>query len=135
MKKYRFLAPYQKSGKTTFRATVNRAGVYLIKENTRLVYVGMSAKNLYKTLYRHFEKWHHSGQEVVTYAGRLNRHKYTVRVVLSTALQAARLERALIIKHRPRDNENKYTQYSLKLSDEKALDAYVTMITDNEVPF
>lgn len=124
MKKTKFLTPYERSGKTTFRKTVNRSGVYLIKENGILVYVGMSAKNLYKTLYRHFEKWNHGSQQVTTYAGRLSRNRYTVRVVSCTAAQAARLERALIVRHNPRDNENKYAQYSLTLTDEKALTNY-----------
>lgn len=135
MKKYKFLAPYKKSGKTTFRATFQRAGVYLIKENNRLVYVGMSAKNLYRTLYRHFEKWHHSNQEVVTYVSKLKRNNYTVRVVLCTPSQADRLERALIIKHQPRDNENKYTQYKLTLADDKALDSYYAIPAETEAPF
>ncbi|MCX6265869.1 MAG: hypothetical protein NTW16_00725 [Bacteroidetes bacterium] len=135
MKKYKFLAPYKKSGKTTFRATVGRAGVYLIKENGRLVYVGMSAKNLYRTLYRHFEKWHHSTQEVVTYVSKLKRNNYSVRVVLCTPSQADRLERALIVRHQPRDNENKFSQYTLTMADDKAIDNYNNLQIETEVPF
>lgn len=135
MKKYKFLAPYRKTGKTTFRATFKKSGVYLIKENGKLVYIGMSAKNLYRTLYRHFEKWHHSSQEVVTYENKLKRNNYSVRVVLCTANQADRLERALIIKHKPRDNENKYDQYKLTLADDKALDSYNAIPAETEAPF
>ena len=133
MKKYKFVEPYQKTGKTTFRTTFKRSGVYLVKENGKLVYIGMSATNLYKTLYRPFERWHHKQQDVVTYAGR--RHKYTVRVVLCTPAQAARLEKALIVKHKPRDNENKYSQYSLTLADKNIVETYEAITTYAEAPF
>lgn len=112
-----------------------KPGVYLIKEDNSLVYVGMSGKNLYKTLYRHFEAWNHRQQEVVTYHNKLKRHKYSVRVVSCTAKQAEALEKALVIKHRPRDNENKFTQYSLNFSDKKVLDTYNDLKQIEEAPF
>ncbi|MDP2059608.1 MAG: hypothetical protein Q8J97_07705, partial [Flavobacteriaceae bacterium] len=84
MKKFKFLPPYKSPGKTSFPETQNRSGCYIIKENNKIVYVGMSARNLYKTLYRHFEHWSHKLQEVITYKTRLTKHKYTVRVILCT---------------------------------------------------
>ena len=117
MRKYKFFTPYQKSGKTTFPETQQKSGVYLIKENDRLVYIGMSATNLYKTLYRHFEVWNHRTQQVVSYKSRMAKNKYTVRVILCTSNQAVKLERALIKKHKPRDNENKYARYEITLPD------------------
>jgi hypothetical protein len=134
MKKFKFLPPYRKEGKTTFPATRNRAGVYLIKEGERLVYIGMSGGNLYRTLYRHFEAWSHPSQEVTTYQSRMKKHRYTVRVVLCTPGQAVRLERALIVKHRPRDND-RGKNYTLDFKDEKIEHEYSQALTAAEMPF
>ncbi len=133
MKVFRFRPPYTKEGRTTHPETANRSGCYLIKENGKLVYVGFSAKNLYKTMYRHFESWNHRQQEVISYKG--NRKDYTVRVVLCTALQAAKLEKGLIMKYKPRDNAQKYTSYQIKFSDEKILNDYFETQVSTETPF
>ena len=135
MKKFKFLPPYKSPGKTNFPTTQNRAGCYIIKENNKIVYVGMSGRNLYKTLYRHFEHWSHKLQEVTTYKTRLNRHKYTVRVILCTPGQAARLERLLILKHNPRDNDLKYKGYQLTAFDEKIFVTYNNEPINQEAPF
>lgn len=104
--KTKFLPPYTKNGKTTFANTQGKTGVYLIKEDGEIVYVGYSGSNLYRTLYRHFQAWNHSYQKVITYKGNsLNR--YTVRVILTTPQQADRLETYLIKKYLPRDNQEK----------------------------
>lgn len=118
-----------------FPETVNRTGVYIVKENNKIVYVGMSRTNLYKTLYRHFQQWNHSLQEVVTYANKLKRHRYTVRVILCTPLQAEKLERALIIKYKPRDNWMKYQGYQLRTSDNNLVEQYEEMEVINDCPF
>lgn len=135
MKKFKFLPPYKKPGQTSFPETQNRSGVYLVKENNRLVYIGMSARNLYKTLYRHFETWDHPSQVVVTYKSRLKKHKYTVRVVLCTPGQAARLERLLILKYNPRDNDLKYKGYQLTAFDERMIVMYENEPINQAAPF
>jgi len=135
MKKFKFLPPYSKAGRTNFPATRARAGVYLIKEAGKLVYIGMSQTNLYRTLYRHFEAWNHSDQEVTTYQNRMKIQAYTVRVVLCTPAQALRLERALIKKHKPRDNAMKYENYTLKFADTKVEHEYSHALTAAEMPF
>ena len=135
MKKFKFLPPYKSPGKTSFPETQRRSGVYLIKENGKLVYVGMSGGALYKTLYRHFEAWHHPDQEVVTYQSRMKKNKYTVRCVLCKPGQAVRLEKYLILKLTPRDNEIKYTNYQLSAFDESVFESYDKAPTINEVPF
>jgi hypothetical protein len=49
----------------------------------------------------------------------------TARIVYtSTGAQAAQLEKALIIKYKPKDNPNKLEQYELDLKDEKIVEAY-----------
>ena len=135
MKKFRFLPPYQKKGKTTYPETLNKSGVYMIKENNVLVYVGMSGINLYRTLYRHFQAWHHKQQEVITYQSRLNTNKYTVRVILCTQAQAVRLERYLILKNKPRDNDMKYQDYKLNVWDQSVYESYEKTPVTEEVPF
>ncbi len=142
MKKFKFLPPYRPAktstggaNRTTFPETQNRSGCYIIKENAKIVYVGMSGSNLYKTLYRHFEHWSHKLQEVTTYKTRLTKHKYTVRVILCTPAQATRLERLLIIKHNPRDNDLKYKGYQLTAFDERVFETYEALPVQEEAPF
>lgn len=106
MKVYKFLPPYTPEGKTTFPDTRDHAGVYIIKEDGKIVYVGYSSYSIYKTMYRHFQSWHHSQQRVISYAGK--RHRYTVRPILCTDKQAYALEKRLIKKYHPRDNEITY---------------------------
>ena len=124
MRKTKFLPPYTKAGKTTFPHTLNKSGVYVIQEDAKIVYVGYSGKNLYRTMYRHFQVWNHRGQDVVTYVNSLHRKKYTVRVVLCTVKQADALEKGLIMKHRPRDNENKYSLFKSDLYHAATIEKY-----------
>ena len=102
MKKTRYKEPYNKLGKTNFGFTENKSGVYLIKSKrtNKIVYVGYSGSNLYKTMYRHFQSWIDETQTRVTY----NKTGYAVRVVFTTPKRASLLERALIIKYEPKDN-------------------------------
>jgi len=119
MKKYKSFPPYLANGKTTFPAIKDKAGVYQIFEGGKLVYIGFSGTNLYKTLYRHFEAWRHRSQPVITYIDKMKRNAYTVRVTLCTASQALRLERLLIKKYKPRDNSNQYEIYDLTAADSR----------------
>lgn len=124
MKVFKFTPPYRQdknssSRRTSFPETKNFPGVYIIKEDNKIVYVGYSSYSVYKTLYRHFQEWNHQFQEVITYASRLNRHKYTVRPILCTDKQACALEKRLIKKYHPRDNSIQYEQY-LSEQDSKA---------------
>lgn len=101
---------YDKAGRVNFEGIRGRSGVYIIRENSRIVYIGYSARNLYKTMLRHFQVWNHPGQPVVSYAG--SRHQYKARVILLPAKQAVEFEKKLILKYKPRDNRNKYLEYS-----------------------
>jgi hypothetical protein len=116
MKKSKQISPYNNSGRANFPDR-GRTGVYIIYEDKTPVYVGYSAKDLYKTMYRHFQEWNHTGQEVVSYARQYNKYKYTCRVVYCTARQAASLETALIKKYKPRDNGNRYEDKKLSRYD------------------
>src|SRR5574343_574092 len=102
-----------------FKTDKKQSGVYMIYENEKIVYIGYSAKNLYKTLYRHFQKWNDS-QTRITYSKTDDNIKIRV-IYTNNGYQAYKLERALIVKHVPRDNPNKYREYILNKSDNKTV--------------
>lgn len=115
MKRSAFVEPYNTDGSTTLRAIANKPGIYIIKEDNQIVYIGYSSNNLYRTLYRHFQQWTGGRGESkagVSYKNRMHLHKYTVRAVITTPTQAPKLEAALIEKHQPRDNELKLKKYA-----------------------
>jgi excinuclease UvrABC nuclease subunit len=144
MRVFKFLNPYKKDGKTAFPNLQKKSGVYLIKENGKLSYIGYSANDLYKTMYRHFQSWaktEYKGGKVipaqyrVSYLHKMKRNKYTVRIVFCTAKQAQRLEKALILKHKPKDNANKYDKYTLDFYDLKMQSDYLNADVFEEAPF
>lgn len=120
--KTRFLRPYKANGRTTFPESMSRPGVYLIKLDGKLSYIGYSGSDLYKALYRHFQEWNDRGPRVV-YPPQM-RERCLVRVVYTnTAAQAAKLEKALILLHQPIDNPDKLERYQMKLTDAPAFGA------------
>ena len=94
--------------------------VYLIKENGRIVYVGMSKYNVVDIVYRHFYKWKEwwSGgrnnptcRERITYCEKLNKNKYEIAILVLDVRDVDAIERALIVSLKPRDNAEKYIKY------------------------
>ena len=134
MKKFKFLPPYLSEGKTTFPTAQNRSGVYLIKENGKIVYIGKSGNNLYRTLYRHFERWT-AKYYVVTYKEEMWRNNYTVRIVFCTSNQADRLEKYLIKRHDPRDNSDMHKDFEIDHKTEIVADIYWKTQALTEAPF
>lgn len=117
--KTRFVEPYKlnKNGKLSTNlpfldSTKKQSGVYLIKSKRsgKIVYVGYSEGKLYHTLFRHFQKWVDIQRAVKT-RFTYSKTGYTVRVIMTTASRAALLEKHLITKLKPRDNELKYDNY------------------------
>lgn len=133
--KTKWAKPYDAKGKTTFPAQ-GCAGVYLIRRGSELVYIGYSASNVYKALYRHFQEWNDRTRDRVTYK-RL--HDIKVRVVYcKSGSYAAKLERALIIKHRPKDNPDKLRGYQLDIEDNQRInemDRITARSIPDDVPF
>jgi hypothetical protein len=94
---------------TNFRFAQGKTGVYLIKRNGQLIYIG-AARNVYKAMLRHFEQ--HRGDcydnghcNKQRYFDDYEKNEYLVRVVLTnTPNQAFKLEAALINRYKPRDN-------------------------------
>lgn len=112
--------------KTTFNIR-NVPGVYLIYENDFLVYVGYSESNLYKTMYRHFQDWSTSKQYRAIY----NPDKVLIRVIYTkTGGKAKKLETALIIKYKPRDNANLYLNFEADEKEEKVFKEYLDENTE-----
>lgn len=107
------LSPYLENGKTRFSIR-NVPGVYLIYKNKELVYIGFSASDVYKALYRHLQSWKDKHQQRITFKSEKG---ITVRMVYTTSgAKARQLEGALIIKHKPPLNINKYDGF---ITDEK----------------
>lgn len=137
VKKTRFVKPYV-NGKPAIEAlTPSKAqsGIYLIKSNTsgKILYIGYSEKSLYKTLYRHFQSWNDGTQQRFTYSP----GSVKVRLIFTTPARAALLEKYLIKKLRPRDNEMKYKNYLSETQEEKAEEIMKTaeLVSSDEVPF
>lgn len=121
MKRTRYSPPYR-DGKTLFPDR-KQPGVYLIRVGGELRYVGHSKTDVYKALYRHFQAWNDRSrsQPRVTYT---KRHQPSVRVIYTgTAKRAAELERALILKHQPRDNPDKFNAWELDDNDRALMQA------------
>lgn len=140
MKKTRLIAPYyQDKYKMRHSASLpNRylSGVYMIYKNGNLVYVGFSRFSVYKALYRHFQQWNDKRQIRVTY----NPTEVKVRVIYCTPQQADKLEKALILKYKPKDNPQQYDLYEADKSEIKVLEKFendtpLIYNSDLETPF
>lgn len=118
MKSTKFFPAY--TGKNcTLKAT--GTGCYIIAKGNKIVYIGMSATDVKKTLYRHFQKWtdlrtgytkKSQSYERVTYYGE-NKGLFNVKVIFCKTLhEAAILEHLLIRKLKPSDNYLKNDLYA-----------------------
>jgi excinuclease UvrABC nuclease subunit len=122
----RLIQPYLNTGKANI-PNERRPGTYLIYKNNQLMYVGYSGTSLYKTMYRHFQKWS------VTSLNKQTRHVYDkkdlaikVRIIYTrTAYEANKLEKALILKYNPKDNENKYKEEKFNKIYKQAADTFI----------
>ncbi len=111
--------PYAMGLSTTFNLR-NVGGVYIIFKRDTMVYCGYSKNNLYRTLYRHFQEWGNSPQVRTVYK---NLNDITVRVIYcKDGKQAAQLEKAIILKYKPKDNTNKYEQYEIDYKEQEVYD-------------
>lgn len=136
LNKYRFIPVYKelptksKNGKSNIAWSRGKKGVYIIKEDNKIVYVGYSVSNLYKTIIRHFQEWNDSSQEGrVSYRSRLNKHRYTVRIIIADQSRASKLEKGLIEKYQPRDNYQ-FTEIEFPQKVEQVVEEYKEAPTD-----
>ena len=123
MKKFK---PVRESGNkfsSYIRALKGKSGVYIIRKarGSKYIYIGQSSSNLYKTITRHFQSWDDPRQVRTSYLD--SGGQYLFKSVLLSPARALKLEKALIIKHRPLDNPNKLDFYELNdlTSKEKSL--------------
>jgi hypothetical protein len=154
IKVFKYRPPYKKDGKTNFPETKDKTGVYIIKKNNKIIYVGVAMSSLYKTLYRHFQVWNPSSKEIsearemqvpppkhLSYVNDLKKNNFTVRVIYASKSKAAALEKALIQKYLPTDNDivykpKKRTQsyYAEKYQD-KVFEEYNGTTPLPDIPF
>jgi excinuclease UvrABC nuclease subunit len=125
----RALTPYNKEGKANFPAR-NKSGVYLIYKGETLTYIGHSKSDLYKTMYRHFQSWNDRTQIRVSYK---QDSQYKVRVIYCSPTNAVKLEKALIVKYKPKDNPEKYDLFTLKERDKAMIKEVIALPV--EAPF
>jgi excinuclease UvrABC nuclease subunit len=124
----RFKKAYNKQGKPNFPDIKNKSGVYLIANTkNKIVYVGYSGSNLYKTMYRHFQSWDDDKQVRATFP----KKGYKVRLVFMSKSKAQKLEKALILKYKPKGNPDKLKGYQLSKTEETIQDDYFNMPITN----
>lgn len=114
-----FVAPYTGKCKKYRRRTIRKRsekGVYIIKENGIIVYVGMSQSCVTEALYRHFYRYNDTHRKPRTYYNIDNGNTYSVCILYSTADDAPKLERGLILGINPRDNRERFQSYLDALS-------------------
>ena len=136
MRRTKYLPPYTDTGRTTFPAR-QRPGVYVIKRAGRLRYVGFSTVDVYKALYRHFQTWNDRSRPEPRVVYR-NLADIRVRVIYTdSAAQAARLERALIIRFKPPDNPQQLLDLQVTPAMERTMDeaANADWLPIDDVPF
>ena len=136
MRRTKYLPPYTATGRTTFPAR-RRPGVYVIKRAGRLRYIGFSTVDVYKALYRHFQTWNDSSRPDARVVYR-NLADVRVRVIYTdSASQAARLERALIIRFRPPDNPQQLLNLDYTGADDRIMEqaADADWLPVKDVPF
>jgi hypothetical protein len=106
-----YLPEKNKRGKIYGLAGIRRkTGVYFIRENGILVYVGMSRSNLQEALYRHFQDWRKSWrQKRTTYTFEPGVHE--VACITTDKDAAHPLEKCYILEYNPRDNFMRYEEY------------------------
>jgi excinuclease UvrABC nuclease subunit len=115
-------------------ADYQKAGVYLIKSlrTGNIVYIGHSSSNLKKTLYRHFQEWNERQKQRITYG----KYAYEIRVIYTTPTRAPQIEKFLIQKFKPRDNENFYENDTVKdFTNDLDNKNFFLIDIDEELPF
>lgn len=127
--------PYIKKGKTNLRGFKGKTGIYIIYERGKMVYIGHSTTDLYKTISRHFQSWIDFRQVRAVYP---QSKQIKVRILLTAPQKAIRLEKKLIAKYQPRDCSIKYDSikpYDGNIMDEVSDFVPVPKYEEIDVPF
>lgn len=132
-----FIEPFVTRCRKYRRRSIQRrkdTGVYIIRENGVIVYIGMSQSCVTEALYRHFYPYNDTHRNPRTYYDVTSDNRYTVYIIYSTAADAPKLERGLILGIKPRDNRERYQKYLDQLSVEN-IAAQVPQEIDEDLPF
>lgn len=110
MKRTKLVAPYSGDEKhETIKVSKPKPGVYYIYRDKEIKYIGYSGSDVLMTMYRHFRQWNDTQTRNV-----YKRSGSLVKVIFcASKSEAAKLEQALILKLRPKDNERKIISYSI----------------------
>lgn len=114
----KWFKPYKGHRQQTL--TNDGIGCYLIKKDSKIIYVGKSHSSIKSTMYRHFQQWTDlrssygrkaSPYERVTYKD--SSGKFECKVIFTKSYQDADLlEQVMIKKLKPRDNSLKLELFS-----------------------
>lgn len=136
-----FVPAYLSKSKCGIRGTKEvrrKTGVYFIKEDGELIYIGMSKSCVYNALYRHFQHWvahdrtRHKHKRL-TYKHWLKKHKYEVAIVYLEKEIVDHVERFNIGTYRPRDNKWKYDNYTTSTTN--FTEDFNKELTENNIHF
>lgn len=117
-----FVPPFTEGkiyNKRNLKCYFKKAGVYIIKENGIVVYVGMSKSCVVEAMYRHFYRWKDWREERVTYYASLGLFQYECAILVFNSDTVEQVERALIFSMKPRDNKNLYEEYFVEKIENK----------------
>ena len=101
------------------------SGCYFIKnaETNKILYIGFSQTQLHKTIYRHFQVWN---DKALQKAGKerkvFNKRNHKVKIIFCSPTKAAKFEKILIQRYKPKYNE---LQYDLDYELNKNKPAYI----------
>jgi len=122
--------PYvAKKGKLKPNLRINskrfNSGVYFIKnaENNKIEYIGFSQSQLYKTIYRHFQKWNDKAQERIIF----NKRNHKIKIIFCSPSKALKFEKILIQRYKPRFNK---FQYEANFNENVNKTSYIDAIED-----
>ena len=127
MKKSRFFDSHTKGKPTVSHDKFKAAsGVYFIRSirTKEIVYVGSSAGNLYKTIYRHFQEWNDRSREKNFDRTTYSKTAYEIALIITASgPQALRIEKYFIRKLQPKGNPIKYGLLTFAEKQENAIEA------------
>lgn len=119
-------------GSNVHQKAAFKSGVYLIKDKNskRIVYIGISKSNLYKTLYRHFQAWNSKQERLV-----FEKKGFLIRIIFCPPNKVQRLERYLVGLFNPVYNTNSTTWTAADESISQAMLAKAGFIPRYDIPF
>lgn len=116
-----FVEPFINRETSRRKRTINslrRKGIYIIKEDDIIVYIGMSQSCLVEALYRHFYPYNDSARRPRHYYDVSNGKDYKIFTIETNIQDAPKLERGLVIGMNPRDNRDRFKLYLKDMMEE-----------------